>query len=58
MKAGAIEFLTKPFSDKELLDAIAGAIAQYRQDGRKTSNSSNSENRLRNCHLENARFCH
>jgi FixJ family two-component response regulator len=35
MKAGAIEFLTKPFSDKELLDAIAGAIAQYRQRRQK-----------------------
>ncbi len=26
MKAGAVEFLTKPFSDAVLLDAIAGAI--------------------------------
>jgi FixJ family two-component response regulator len=26
MKAGAVEFLTKPFSDQELLDAIDQAI--------------------------------
>ena len=30
MKAGAIEFLTKPFRDQELLDAIYAGIAQNR----------------------------
>ena len=30
MKAGAIEFLTKPFHDQDLLDAIHVAIAQHR----------------------------
>jgi FixJ family two-component response regulator len=30
MKAGAVEFLTKPFRDQELLDAIAQAIARDR----------------------------
>jgi FixJ family two-component response regulator len=28
MKAGAVEFLTKPFRDQDLLDAIAQAIAR------------------------------
>jgi FixJ family two-component response regulator len=30
MKSGAIEFLTKPFRDQDLLDAIQLAIAQDR----------------------------
>jgi FixJ family two-component response regulator len=30
MKAGAVEFLTKPFRDQDLLDAIQAAIAQDR----------------------------
>jgi FixJ family two-component response regulator len=30
MKGGAIEFLTKPFRDQDLLDAIQLAIAQDR----------------------------
>jgi FixJ family two-component response regulator len=30
MKAGAVEFLTKPFQDQELLDALQQAIAQDR----------------------------
>ena len=30
MKAGAVEFLTKPFAEKELLDAIAQAIRRNR----------------------------
>lgn len=30
MKAGAVEFLTKPFRDQELLDAIHAALAQDR----------------------------
>jgi FixJ family two-component response regulator len=34
MKAGAVEFLTKPFRDQELLDAIGQAIARDRA-GRK-----------------------
>jgi FixJ family two-component response regulator len=31
MKAGAVEFLAKPFSDQELLEAIHSAIAQARK---------------------------
>jgi FixJ family two-component response regulator len=31
MKAGAVEFLAKPFSDQELLEAIHSAIAQGRR---------------------------
>jgi FixJ family two-component response regulator len=30
MKAGALEFLTKPFRDQDLLDAIANAIERHR----------------------------
>ena len=32
MKRGAIEFLTKPFRDQDLLDAIELAIARDRTD--------------------------
>lgn len=35
MKAGAVEFLTKPFADKELLDAIAQAIRRDRVQRRR-----------------------
>src|ERR671919_1884812 len=31
MKAGAVEFLTKPFRDQELLDAVQQALARDRQ---------------------------
>jgi FixJ family two-component response regulator len=37
MKAGAIEFLAKPFSDQELLEAIHSAIAQGRKARQKRS---------------------
>ncbi|SNS42536.1 two component transcriptional regulator, LuxR family [Granulicella rosea] len=37
MKAGAFEFLTKPFRDQELLDAVQGALERDR--GERTSRS-------------------
>jgi FixJ family two-component response regulator len=35
MKAGAVEFLTKPFHDQDMLDAIHAAIARDRQRGQQ-----------------------
>lgn len=35
MKAGALEFLTKPFHDQDLLDAIAKAIERHRLTRRR-----------------------
>jgi len=40
MKAGAIDFLTKPFRDQDLLDAVTAAIERdrsHREEKRKTS---------------------
>lgn len=34
MKAGAIEFLTKPFRDEDLLSAVDQAIKRHHQIGR------------------------
>src|SRR4029079_18473167 len=31
MKAGAVDFLTKPFRDQDILDAVAGALERDRQ---------------------------
>ena len=46
MKAGAVEFLTKPFKDDVLLDAIRGAIERSRTALRLDSEIQV----LRNCH--------
>jgi FixJ family two-component response regulator len=35
MKAGALEFLTKPFRDQDLLDAVAKAIEHHRRTRRR-----------------------
>ncbi len=37
MKAGAVEFLTKPFRDQQLLDAIAHAIRRNRAERKQRS---------------------
>ena len=57
MKAGAVEFLTKPFKDDVLLDAIRGAIERSRtarQDRRRGSCATATRHSLR----VNARLCH
>ncbi|SPL62434.1 Nitrogen regulation protein NR(I) [Ochrobactrum soli] len=45
MKAGAIDFLTKPFRDQDLIDAVAGAI-QRDEVLRKESQSRAALERL------------
>lgn len=45
MKAGAVEFLTKPFRDQDLLDAVLVAIERDRQ--RRTEEEDLAENRRR-----------
>ena len=37
MKAGAVEFLSKPFRDQELLDAIDAAVERHRAQRRETA---------------------
>jgi FixJ family two-component response regulator len=41
MKAGAIDFLTKPFRDQEMLEAVSGALERYRN--RRNEEKSNSD---------------
>jgi FixJ family two-component response regulator len=45
MKAGAIEFLTKPFRDQDLLDAIARALEADRDARRKRADISDLRQR-------------
>jgi len=45
MKAGAVDFLTKPFRDQEMLDAVSGALE--RDQNRRNEEKANSEMRAR-----------
>ena len=46
MKAGAIEFLTKPFRDQDLLDAIQRGLAINRTHNRETAASAHMKQRF------------
>jgi FixJ family two-component response regulator len=46
MKAGAVEFLTKPFHDQDLLDAIHAAIARDRKRRREAVRLAELRNRF------------
>jgi FixJ family two-component response regulator len=46
MKAGAVEFLTKPFRDQDLLDAIQVSLAQDRVRRRKENESAELNKRF------------
>jgi FixJ family two-component response regulator len=46
MKAGAVEFLTKPFHDQDLLDAIHAAIQQDREKRRDAAHTSELRERF------------
>lgn len=45
MKSGAIDFITKPFRDQEILDAVNGALERDRE--RRGKEASNSQVRAR-----------
>jgi FixJ family two-component response regulator len=45
MKAGAVEFLTKPFRDQDLLDAIQQALERDRQTRSQQAGSAELRNR-------------
>src|ERR1700680_1632855 len=47
MKAGAVEFLTKPFHDQDLLDAIHTAIERDRRRGREEGHLRDAARRRR-----------
>src|SRR5512143_669421 len=47
MKAGAVDFLQKPFLDKDLLDVIRGAVATDRQARREQSGLRQLRERLK-----------
>jgi FixJ family two-component response regulator len=45
MKAGAVEFLTKPFRDQDLLDAIQQALARHRHARSQQADTAELRNR-------------
>jgi FixJ family two-component response regulator len=45
MKAGAVDFLTKPFRDQDLLDAVGAALNRDRERRRDESNTSSLRSR-------------
>jgi FixJ family two-component response regulator len=48
MKAGAVDFLQKPFLEKDLLDVVSGAIAVDRQSKRETRELRKLRERMKN----------
>lgn len=46
MKAGAVDFIEKPFDDKALLDAIQSALTRHAQDAESRARRSEIEARL------------
>jgi len=47
MKAGAVQFLTKPFRKPELLDALSEALLRDRERRKRRAETAELENRLR-----------
>ena len=47
MKAGAVEFLTKPFRKPELLDAVSEALRRDRESRKRRAETAELEKRLR-----------
>ena len=57
MKAGAVEFLTKPFRDQDLLDAIHFALERDRTRREREGESPLSASAMSRSHVVNEKFC-